>query len=122
MSEKDINELVIIDEQTIKGMIYEIRGQKVMFDFDLARIYGYQTRAFNQQVKRNIDKFPYRYRFQLTIEEIREVQRSQIVTPALWATGEGGRSYLPYVFNEQGLYVDDGLKRRFGNHAKHRSN
>ena len=51
-------------------MIYEIRGQKVMLDFELAKIYGYETRSFNQQVKNNIRKFPERYRFQLTKDEV----------------------------------------------------
>lgn len=55
MTEKD-GKIVVINEDTIKNKIYFIRNQKVMLDFDLAEIYGYETRAFNQQVKRNIEK------------------------------------------------------------------
>ena len=55
----------MLDKQTIESMIYIIRGQKVMLDFDLAKIYGYSTKRFNEQVKNNIEKFPDRYRFQL---------------------------------------------------------
>ena len=54
-------------------MIYEIRGQKAMLDFDLAKIYGYDTKRFNEQVKNNINRFPERFMFQLTIEETRKV-------------------------------------------------
>ena len=61
-------------------MIYEIRGVKVMLDFELAKIYVYTTKAFNQQVKRNINKFPERYRFQLNKEEVLILARSQNVT------------------------------------------
>ena len=59
-----------LNKEIIKSLIHEIRGQKVILDFDLAKIYGYDTRSFNQQVKRNVNKFPERYRFQLTKEEI----------------------------------------------------
>ena len=68
-----MNDEILIKElnnETIESMIYIVRGEKVMLDFELARIYGYETKTFNQQVKRNIDKFPERYRFQLTFEEI----------------------------------------------------
>ena len=62
----DTKSLVILDESYIKGLIHEIRGQKVMLDFDLARIYGYDTRDLNNQVKRNPDKFDDDFRFQIT--------------------------------------------------------
>ena len=64
------NDIQILDKQTIEKMIYVIRGQKVMLGFDLARIYGYSTRALNQQVQRNLDKFPEEFMFQLTYEEL----------------------------------------------------
>lgn len=51
------NEIIDLSSDAISNMIYVIRGLRVMFDFDLARIYGYETKAFNQQVKRNIHKF-----------------------------------------------------------------
>ena len=104
MEEKDII-LKELNKDTIESMIYEIRGQKVMLDFELAGIYGYTTKSFNQQVQRNIDKFPVDFRFQLTKEEVVSLQRSQIVTTALWAQGAGGRGYLPYAFTEQGIYM-----------------
>ena len=59
-------ELLIVDEDNIKDKIYELRGVKVMLDFDLAEIYGYTTKAFNQQVVRNIEKFPDDFMFKLT--------------------------------------------------------
>lgn len=101
------NEIVPIEltNETVESMIYTIRGQKVMLDFDLARVYGYTTKAFNQQVKRNSNKFPERYRFQLTKTEVEELPRSQIVTAQIWATNDGGRTSLPYAFTEQGIYM-----------------
>ena len=64
--------------QPIENLIYEVRGQKVMLDRDLARIYGVETRALNQAVKRNIERFPYDFMFQLTVEEFNNLI-SQIV-------------------------------------------
>ena len=75
------NEIVVpeLNNKTIESMIYIVRGEKVMLDFELAQIYGYETRTFNQQVKRNIDKFSERYRFQLTPDEISKISKSQNV-------------------------------------------
>ncbi len=94
-----------LNKDTIGSMIYEIRGEKVMLDFELAQLYGYTTKRFNEQVKNNIDKFPQRYRFQLTKQEVIDLQRSKNSTTALWAQGSGGRGYLPYAFTEQGIYM-----------------
>lgn len=69
---------VELTNKTIESMICEIRGQKVMFDFELAKIYGYETRGSNQQVKNNIRKFPERYRFQLTRYEVDSVMSKKI--------------------------------------------
>lgn len=71
-----------------------------MFDFDLAEIYGYTTKTFNQQVKNNTSKFPDDFRFQLTKNEVEEILRSKDLT-SRW----GGSRYLPYVFTEQGIYM-----------------
>ena len=60
-----------MDERTIRDKIYEVRGVKVMLDFELAQIYGYTTKAFNQQVRNNIEKFDDDFRFQLTREELK---------------------------------------------------
>ena len=102
------DDLILIDEMSIKDRIYTIRGVKVMLDFDLAEIYGYSTKAFNQQVYRNSDKFDDDFRFQLTKEETDILVRSQLVTSRadnLFKGQSGGRRYLPYAFTEQGIYM-----------------
>ena len=68
---------------SIRQMIYEVRGVKVMLDADLAALYGYTTKAFNQQVKNNIAKFDDDFRFQLTKEEYREILKSKNMTSRL---------------------------------------
>ena len=96
--------VAIIDEEVLRGKIYEIRRQKVMLDFELAEIYGYSTKAFNQQVQRNIEKFDEDFMFQLTDEETAALSRSQIVT--LNKKGRGSNfKYNPYAFTEQGIYM-----------------
>ena len=92
--------LALLDESQIKDLIYEVRGQKVMLDFDLARIYGYGTSAFNQQIKRNLDRFPQDFSFQLTKQEFESILLSHFVTSS-W----GGRRSLPRAFTEQGIYM-----------------
>ncbi|MBQ9004376.1 MAG: ORF6N domain-containing protein [Eggerthellaceae bacterium] len=87
-------------EPAIRDLIYTVRGKQVMLDSDLAMLYGVETKVFNQAIKRNMKRFPERFRFQLTQEEA-ESLRSQIVTSN--KTGRGGRRYLPYVFTEQGV-------------------
>ncbi len=101
------NELIPVEltNETIESMIYEIRGQKVMLDFELAEIYGYDTKSFNRQIRNNIARFPDEFRFQLTRSELEELQRCKICTSGLWASGKGGRSYLPWAFTEQGIYM-----------------
>ena len=101
-------ELVIITEENIKDMIYEIRDQKVMLDFDLARIYGYETRRFNEQVKNNINKFPEDFMFQISKEESKHLVMSQIVTSRktnYYSGQSGGTRKLPYAFTEKGIYM-----------------
>ena len=98
-------ELVVIDEATIKSKIYYIRNQKVMLDFELAEIYGYETRAFNQQVKRNNEKFDDDFMFQLTDEEVYELSRSQNVTLKKRIGRGSNIKYKPYAFTEQGVYM-----------------
>ena len=101
-------EMTIIDEQSVKDMVYEVRGQKVMLDFDLARIYGYETKAFNQQVTRNIERFPKEFRFKLDRFEVDGLVRSQNVTSrksSIFSGQSGGLRYLPYAFTEQGVYM-----------------
>ena len=83
----------------IQSLIYVIRGKQVMLDSDLAILYQVETKTFNQAVKRNIERFPENFRFQLKKEEYDSL-RSQFVTSK---EGRGGRRYLPYVFTEQGI-------------------
>jgi len=84
----------------VEALIYNIRGQRVMFDHDLARLYGVETKALNQAVKRNIERFPHDFLLQLTEIEA-ESLRSQFVT---LDTGRGKHSkYQPYAFTELGI-------------------
>lgn len=85
----------------IKNKIYEIRGQQVMLDSDLAKLYQVETKVFLQAVKRNIKRFPDNFMFQLTNVEYNYL-RSQIVTSNS-KINHGGRRYMPYVFTEQGV-------------------
>ncbi len=85
--------------EKIENSIFLIRGHKVMVDADLAGLYEVETRILIQTVKRNIDRFPDDFMFQLTKQEI-ESLRSQIVISNM---GRGGRRYLPYAFTEQGV-------------------
>ena len=96
------NEIVIHNEIDLQSKIYTIRGMKVMLDFDLAEIYGYSVKAFNQQVKNNIDKFDSDFLFQLNESE-HLFLRSKFLTSK--TETRGGRQYLPYAFTEQGIYM-----------------
>jgi phage regulator Rha-like protein len=119
--------------QSIQNKIYELRGERVMFDFNLAELYGVETKVLNQAVKRNISRFPDDFMFRLTTEEWNTI-RSQIVTlsknpvseeqPHLigtlqsrsqFVTIETGRGqftkYLPYAFTEQGVAMLSGVLR-----------
>ena len=100
---EETKELITTDD--IRSKVYIIRGQQVMLDKDLAEIYGYEVKKLNQQVKRNIERFPEDFMFRLSNSEIDSV-RSQIVTSRkkdFFAGQEGGRRYLPYAFTEQVL-------------------
>ena len=98
-----LNEL---NEENLESLIYEIRGERVMLDFDLARIYGYETRRFNEQVKRNKSKFPNDFMFQLTSIESDNLAMSQKATAQIWTVGnQGGRTTFPYAFTEKGIYM-----------------
>lgn len=96
----------------IKGMIYVVRNQQVMIDNDLAMLYQVETRTLNQAVKRNITRFPERFRFQLTREEYENL-KSQFVISSLDGENKkyGGRRTLPYVFTEQGIAMQSSVLR-----------
>ena len=93
------DDILIVDENSLRDKIYIIRGMQVMLDFDLAKIYGYTTKAFNQQVKNNIEKFPADFRFRLTNDENDNLRSNNFTSN--W----GGTRYLPYAFTEQGVYM-----------------
>ena len=108
----------LITPVLIESKIFVIRGKQVMIDRDLADLYGVETKAINQAVKRNIERFPEEFRFQLTkdeydflrsqiatLKEDEKVLRSQSVTLENDASGQRGKhaKYLPYVFTEQGV-------------------
>ena len=99
MSKDKNGDVNLIETFDIKSMIYTIRGQQVMLDSDLADLYGYEVKALNQQVKRNINRFPEDFMFQLTQDELSNL-KSQNVTSS-W----GGVRKLPYAFTEQGIYM-----------------
>jgi len=93
---------LIISEETISDKIYFIRNQKVMFDSDLASLYGIETKVLKQAVKRNISRFPEDFMFELTKIEF-DSSRSQIVT---LKKGRGSNiKYLPSVFTEHGVLM-----------------
>lgn len=89
----------ILSPGFIERRIYLIRKQKVMLDTDLAELYGVTTKRLNQQVRRNLTRFPSDFLIQLTAEEA-ELLRSQFATSK---SGRAGRRYLPYAFTEQGV-------------------
>lgn len=82
----------------IEGAILVLRGQRVMLDTDLAALYGVETRVLTQAVRRNMERFPGDFMFQLTAEEFADL-RSQTVISSRW----GGRRYRPFAFTEQGV-------------------
>ena len=103
MDKKD--EIMLVNHESLVKKIYIIRGQKVMLDFELAEIYGYETKRFNEQVKRNIEKFDEDFMFQLTDEEVSELSRSQNATLNKSAGRGSNIKYNPHAFTEQGIYM-----------------
>jgi phage regulator Rha-like protein len=104
------SDVMLLTKANIQSMIFTIRGVQVMVDSDLTNVYDAETRVFNQAVKRNIERFPVSFRFQLTEKEYDSL-RSQIATlekthslrSQSVTSNHGGRRYLPYVFTEQGI-------------------
>jgi len=91
----------LIPAERIERAILFIRGHKVMLDVDLAELYGVQTKALNRAVKRNLERFPEDFMFQLTSQEVRTL-RCQSGTSNI---GRGGRRYYPYAFTEHGILM-----------------
>ena len=98
------NALITID--IIERKIHIVREQKVMLDSDLASLYGVETRVLNQAARRNVQRFPEDFMFQLTSEEFENL-KSQFVTSSL--SNYGGRRKLPFVFTEQGVAMLSGV-------------
>ena len=94
-------QITLVPMERIERAIIVVRGEKVMLDSELAEIYGVETRILNQAVRRNINRFPVDFMFQLTVAE-EESLRSQIV---ISNEGRGGRRYLPYAFTEHGALM-----------------
>src|SRR5690606_2344519 len=93
------NNKLIVSGEIVISKIYYIRDQKVMLDTDLAELYGVETKRLNEQVRRNIDRFPEDFMFRLSNKEFENL-RSQFATSS-W----GGRRALPYVFTEHGVLM-----------------
>jgi len=101
------NELINIDIENIKDLIYIIRGKQVMLDSDVAWLFEYETKDLNRNVKNNIERFPEYYCFQLTEEEY-EYLRCKNFT--LKKSGRGQhRKYMPYALTEYGITMLTGL-------------
>lgn len=101
------NQLVIekdVSKEDIKSLIYTIRGKQVILDNNVAKLYHYETRRINETVKRNIERFPIEFCFQLNYSEY-ETLKSQIAT----SNTRGGKQKLPYVFTEKGILMLSGL-------------
>ena len=97
MNEKEIAVPNLLEESGIEKMILVIRGKQVLLDRDLAALYGVETRAINQAVKRNIERFPDRYCFQLEKSELDNLKSQNVISS--W----GGDRFKPYAFTEKGL-------------------
>lgn len=97
-------DIAVVDKNYLEDKIYIIRGQKVMLDSDLAKIYGYSTKAFNQQIKNNIEKFEKDFMFRLTAKEA-VVSRSKNLTLKNLDKRGSNIKYSPYAFTESGIYM-----------------
>ena len=99
------------EELNMENMIYEIRGKQVMFNSDVARLYNVKTKRINEVIKRNVNRFPEEFCFQITIEELEKLSsRSQIATLNKSNNYRGYNiKYLPYVLTEQGIMMLSGL-------------
>ena len=102
---EDVAAMMTVD--SVRDRVYVIRKQQIMLDYDLAELYGYEVKNLNQQVKRNVARFPEDFRFQLTRDELDLVKSQIVISPdrKLFEGQEGGRRTLPYAFTEQGIYM-----------------
>ena len=109
--EKEDNNIILVNKESdvvkyetenIKNLIYTIRGKQVILDSDVANLYHCETKYINRVVKRNIERFPKEFCFQLEQKEFQNL-RCQFVTSSFEKQNYGGRRYMPYVFTEQGI-------------------
>ena len=105
MNNNQLLNLLSIENKNIEECIYKIRGQQVMFDSDVAFFFGTEIKKLNQQMKRNIERFPEDFCFQLNSNEFKSL-RSQNVTIDI---EQGKRKYLPYVYTEHGVLALAGV-------------
>ena len=114
---KDNDNVILVNKESdeekyeadnIKNLIYTIRGKQVMLDSDVAMLYHYETKNINKAMKRNIERFPEDFCFQLAEKEVENL-RFQIGTSSLEKENYGGRRYLPYVYTEQGISMLAGV-------------
>ena len=103
-----INNQIIFDKEEIENMIYNVRGVYVILSSDVAKLYQVETRRINEVIKRNINRFPDTFCFQLTKEEYLNL-RSQFAMSSLNDNNYGGIRYMPYVLTEQGIMMLSGL-------------
>lgn len=101
--------VVKYEVEDIKNLIYTIRGKQVMLDSDVAMLYHYETKKINQAVKRNIERFPEKFCFQLTEEELKNMWSQIVTTSKLEDNKFRSKKYLPYVFTEQGIAMLSGI-------------
>ena len=115
--EKENGNIILVNKESdeekneadnIKNLIYTIRGKQVMLDSDVAMLYHYETKNINKAMKRNIERFPEDFCFQLTEKEVKNL-RFQFGTSSLEKENYGGRRYLPYVYTEQGISMLAGV-------------
>ena len=104
---EDLN-AIKYETENVKNLIYTIRGKQVMLDSDVAMLYQYTTKSINKAMKRNINRFPEDFCFQLTEKEVENL-RFQFGTSSLKKENYGGRRYLPYVYTEQGISMLAGV-------------
>ena len=99
----------LIKEEKIENMIYEIRGKQVILASDVAKLYNSETKIINQVVKRNINRFPEHFCFQLTTEEYCSLRSQNVTSKECNLVTRGGNRYLPYAFTEHGIMMLSGL-------------
>ena len=103
------NQLKIVNSEEIKNLIYTIRGKQVMLDSDVAMLYHYETKNVNKAMKRNIDRFPEDFCFQLTNDEFKNLRFQFGTLNKKVNNGKVTRKYLPYVYTEQGISMLAGV-------------